>query len=475
VEGGLRRGNLTKIQDALFNWRLGVNPSKQFSSFRNGNGIFSGSDTSIFKDLPCANNFNDTASRLEKFKEGLSSLGIEEGALDSLKHAIDAKLSMGDAMPKRSDRVLEKCEGYVGREPYSTQVKALKAIISERMLFIANALLFSARWQNANNAYKAEFKIDMWDDCPVDLSSTHISAKSSDAFADFVKDMKVVDLTHPITHITPAHHSQGLSVVTVTQDWDHSMGVDFKVSEVGALKLNHGTHIDFPGHIRGTDSRLTPHQLVGQHPMECFVLEAKVFDAREKVRKFHTALKIDSGDDFIRYEEEFFKILFSQIEELSIGLDEFQSKVHGNLKNKAVLIYTGLSDRYKGFVEKPNVLSPYCFAPYVDSALAGFLVDSDVKILGVDSLQIENPIINFEKMSHQLPAAAKSIVNKKISELQSGCTHKTLLKNKVFILEHLTALDKLHGKTLLCCPPPKFEIPGCDDNSITRAFALVYV
>jgi kynurenine formamidase len=100
-----------------------------------------------------------------------------------------------------------------------------------------------------------------------------------------------------------------------------------------------------------------------------------------------------------------------------------------------------------------------------------------VKIVGIDSLQIENPITNFSRIKSKLSQKTQKLLEEAINNL----SHKVLLEKKgdiVFILENLTGLEGLNrklkkSKGILICLPIKFDNELYTDNSITRAVALV--
>ncbi|MBO8182068.1 MAG: cyclase family protein [Archaeoglobus sp.] len=85
-----------------------------------------------------------------------------------------------------------------------------------------------------------------------------------------------------------------------------------------------------------------------------------------------------------------------------------------SLEEKAVLIYTGW-DRFWGKKE-------YFNHPFVTRELAEHLVEMGVKLVGIDTINIDNPK-DFSRPAHTI-----------------------LLKNEILIVENLTNIGKLVGK-----------------------------
>lgn len=120
---------------------------------------------------------------------------------------------------------------------------------------------------------------------------------------------------------------------------------------------------------------------------------------------------------------------------LSISVDYFQ---HLDVKNKAVLIHTGWSKHWRTDAYFEN-------HPFVTEEAAHFLVQAGAKLVGIDSHNIDD------------------------TRQRSRPVHTVLLKNQVLIVEHMTNLHLLQGKTFhFTAVPPKFVGVG---TFPVRAFA----
>jgi len=302
-------------------------------------------------------------------------------------------------------------------------------------------------------------------------------------WTDLLIKCRIVDLTQKITKVFSTYLSNDneMYFAEIEQEPPNSsMGIDFKVSKITSLRLNHGTHIDFPGHIN--DKRFKQ-KTVSSYPLKEFISEALIYDASDKVKTFHKVFekRIISNKSLLQLsnDETFWKEFFNEIANLVITKDEFCSKIDDKLENKSVLIFTGLGKCYWDYVNfnSHNIGLPlYCINPFMEAELAEYLVDENVRIVGVDSWQVDNPIINFESLPIYLPENVKNDIKSEVDKIRSNNNHQIFLGDgKVLIMENLD-LNELKGceRALLVCPPIKLDFPGCNDNSITRACALVF-
>jgi arylformamidase len=112
---------------------------------------------------------------------------------------------------------------------------------------------------------------------------------------------------------------------------------------------------------------------------------------------------------------------------LNVGLEHF---VNLDLKNKAVLIHTGW-DKYW------NTDKYYTNHPYLTAEAADYLKRQSVKLVGIDSHNIDNTNFN------------------------SRPVHTTLLKANILIVEHLCHLQKLSNTHFtFTAIPPKIKGTG---------------
>ncbi|MTI29667.1 cyclase family protein [Xanthovirga aplysinae] len=122
---------------------------------------------------------------------------------------------------------------------------------------------------------------------------------------------------------------------------------------------------------------------------------------------------------------------------LEIGPECFSNR---NLEGKAVLVNTSWDKKWRTDSYFEN-------HPYLTEEAAKFLVEQKVKLVGIDSYNIDNT------KSKRRPV------------------HSVLLKNDIFIVEHLTTLDKLpnNGFHFFAVPP---KIKGMGTFPV-RAYAKI--
>jgi len=119
----------------------------------------------------------------------------------------------------------------------------------------------------------------------------------------------------------------------------------------------------------------------------------------------------------------------------SIGKNFFEGK---NLSGKAVLVHTGWSEYW-------HTDSYFENHPFITADAADYLVSQKVKLVGIDSHNIDDTRTNTRPV------------------------HSALLKNEILIVEHMTNLNLLKGKKFIFnAVPPKFAGVG---TFPVRAFA----
>lgn len=121
----------------------------------------------------------------------------------------------------------------------------------------------------------------------------------------------------------------------------------------------------------------------------------------------------------------------------AIGKEHFLNK---NLKGKAVLIFTAWSNHW----QTDRYFEDH---PYLTEDAANYLVEQQVRLVGIDSHNIDDTKGN------------------------SRPVHSVLLRNEILIVEHLTNLISLLGKEFFFSAiPPKIEDFG---TFPVRAFATI--
>jgi arylformamidase len=121
----------------------------------------------------------------------------------------------------------------------------------------------------------------------------------------------------------------------------------------------------------------------------------------------------------------------------SIGKNFFEGK---NISGKAVIVHTGWSKHWRTDKYFEN-------HPFITAEAADYLVAQKVKLVGIDSHNIDDTRTNNRPV------------------------HTTLLKNEILIVEHMTNLNLLKGKKFIfSAVPPKFVGVG---TFPVRAFAKI--
>jgi kynurenine formamidase len=288
--------------------------------------------------------------------------------------------------------------------------------------------------------------------------------------ADFVDLSHEIMDTPPCTLLPTAENCIGHAT-----RHGESVGVLFKTSYLRHLYLNYGTHLDFPGHleqIKGTPP-------VGGFPLKTFVGESVVVDLRSKVRAVSRFFDASGNLDFetVGQGDEAVKQLLGIFDTLRIGIDEFKDLVdERSLKDKVLLFCTGLSKywRYRVF---NGWQYAYFINPHIDQELATYLVDSGIRLVGIDALQIEDPVINLDgnEFLKMVSPCYKRAVEERISTVSKNLIHEIFLDNGILIAENLTNLSRLVRRdSIFFGVPLRIGIKECTDNCVIRAWAAVF-
>lgn len=118
----------------------------------------------------------------------------------------------------------------------------------------------------------------------------------------------------------------------------------------------------------------------------------------------------------------------SRDEPTEIMLEEFQAAPGDVEPDDIVLIYTGWCHRYDDDNYDPH--------PWLSTELAEWLVERDVRLVGVDMITPDLPVGFRENGWDEYPV------------------HRTLLTNEILIAEHLGGLDAVAGERLDICAFP---------------------
>ena len=204
--------------------------------------------------------------------------------------------------------------------------------------------------------------------------------------------MKIIDLSYIITDNMPVFPGDDKVIIEEAKiiDIDYYNAINLQTG------MHIGTHVDIPKHL--TDDIRT----IDEIPLDRFIGRGVLLDVR--------------GQDIVDYKKEYDQII---------------------TKNDIVLFYTGFADLYS---DPSRYYNSY---PVLSDNLADFLVNKQIKMVGIDS-----------------PSPDKEPFN----------IHKKLLKNNINIIENLTNLEEL-----ICID--EFEVFAVPlrikaEASLVRAFAI---
>lgn len=285
---------------------------------------------------------------------------------------------------------------------------------------------------------------------------------------------RIIDVSHPIRDADPCSFGTSDNRPSISYEEGESHGVFFITSRVDNLHSNTCTHIDFPGHLSGMAEKFG--DSIGKYPVERFVGSVAVLDFSAKIdsiRPFFDdsgVLAIKPGDA-----ETLSKFLHA-LDELRITGNELQqalTRCGASSALKGILFYTGLSSlwQYKKF-ESWQYL--YFYNPYLSSDACEFILAQNYSFVGIDSFQLEHPIINFrgdelpvvtDRQGREFIAARLSDINMKFSN------HLALLGNDILIYENLKLPTECRDRIVdFSGVPLNFQIAGLNDNGLTRPY-----
>jgi len=215
--------------------------------------------------------------------------------------------------------------------------------------------------------------------------------------------MELIDLSHAIEHGMITY--KGLPAPLVCDylsredsKKNYAPGTEFQIGKI-EMVTNTGTYLDCPFHRYADGKDLSQINL-------------------EKLAELD-AILVDAENN------------------QSIGKQFFVGK---NISSKAVIVYTGWSKHWRTDAYFEN-------HPFLTAEAADYLASQKVKLVGIDSHNIDDTRTN------------------------SRPVHSTLLKNEILIVEHMTNLSLLKGKKFTFnAVPPKFVGVG---TFPVRAFAKI--
>jgi arylformamidase len=215
--------------------------------------------------------------------------------------------------------------------------------------------------------------------------------------------MELIDLSHSIEHGMITY--KGLPAPLIcdylsreASKKNYESGTEFQIGKI-EMVTNTGTYLDCPFHRYADGKDLSQINLEKLAELDAILIDAENHQ--------------------------------------SIGKNFFEGK---NIAGKAVIVHTGWSKHWRNDSYFEN-------HPFLTSEAADYLVTQKVKLVGIDSHNIDDTRIN------------------------SRPVHTTLLKNEILIVEHMTNLNLLKEKEFVfSAVPPKFVGVG---TFPVRAFAKI--
>jgi len=215
--------------------------------------------------------------------------------------------------------------------------------------------------------------------------------------------MQLIDLSHSIEHGMITY--KGLPAPLVCDylsredsKKNYAPGTEFQIGKI-EMVTNTGTYLDCPFHRYADGKDLSQINLEKLAELDAVLINAENHQLIEK--------------------------------------NFFEEK---NISGKAVLVHTGWSKHWRTDTYFEN-------HPFLTAETADYLVAQKIKLVGIDSHNIDD------------------------TRTKSRPVHTTLLKNEILIVEHMTNLNLLIGKKFIFnAVPPKFVGVG---TFPVRAFAKI--
>jgi kynurenine formamidase len=219
--------------------------------------------------------------------------------------------------------------------------------------------------------------------------------------------------------------------------------------------------------------------VVGDYPLDRFVGNVAIIDISDRLRPIkrffdeHGALTVKPVDksrvleflsalDFISVSDD---DITTRLDRLGVGFD----------KLRGLLFYTGLCDywRYRKFQSWDYI---YFFGPYLTADACRLLCESGLSFVGIDTFQLEHPIINFngDELLVVLNNEGRKFIDAKSTMIDAFSNHRALLSNDILIYENLSIPKQVVSRVLpFSGVPLHFQIPGLDDNALVRPYVVL--
>jgi kynurenine formamidase len=284
------------------------------------------------------------------------------------------------------------------------------------------------------------------------------------------------DLSHAITTEESCSFSTIDRRPKIFYEEGESQGLRFISSVCDNLHSNTGTHVVAPGYVPGYRKKYSPS--IGSYPIDRFIGSVLVVDCSRKlsaIDKFFDesgkiVIKPTDGKLFID-----FLCSISHMEITASEIEEVAECCNCNLNSiTGILFYSGLSSfwKYRKF-ESWEYL--YFFSPYLSLEASELIIKHNFSFVGIDALQLENPISNFcgDELPLVLNDECRNYVHDKLQDFKIANNHTILLGNDILIYENLNIpLELINRIVNFSGVPLNFQIEGLNDNSLVRPYAF---
>jgi kynurenine formamidase len=285
--------------------------------------------------------------------------------------------------------------------------------------------------------------------------------------------MKHYDLSHPITPEGSCRFAYENNAPNATFQEGESNGLNFVTSVLSPLASNVGTHMDLAGHIYPPCENAP---LVGEIPIDRFMGKAPVLDCRLKMKRlgaFFNAsgmLKEELTDSAV------FTGFVNCFQSLAISLRELVDMVGAKFAEqtgdpiKGVIFLCGNARYWKPGRHLAHQYR-YFFNVFLEDDAARWLADQGISFVGIDSFQLEDPIINFRGDEAFVvgDARLRQFLLAKLNGKPLYSNHRTFLNSQIAIYENLNLAEELAGCTgEFVGPPLNIRLPGVNDNALCR-------
>jgi len=285
----------------------------------------------------------------------------------------------------------------------------------------------------------------------------------------------LLDLSHRILDKSPCTFGTVDMTPKVTFTEGESQGTHFITSCVDNLHANLCTHIDFPGHLADMGGRFA--HTIGDYPVDRFVGPVAILDFSAKLAPIRRYFD-PSGNLAIRPAEGGRMLeMLRALGRLEIGTADLMDALDrlNATDLRGVLVYSGLSAywRHQSF-DAWNYL--YFFNPFFSVEACHRIKDLGLSFVGIDALQLENPVINFR--GDELPIVLHDPCRRFIAEAlalnERHPNHRILLGNDILIYENMKIPAEATNRVVQFSGAPlNFQLQGVNDNAMVRPIAMM--